>query len=285
MLAASIASGPAAVRAHGPYHAQLADCSSQIARSPDSAPLYVARGEIYRAHGDTDAALADFGVAARLDPTLTEIDFLKGRALLDGQRAQLALSYLDHFLKGHPGHAAALMLRGRALGAVGRPGDGGRDYRLGLEQLRTPTPDDYLMLSKLYGDAGQADLALGGLDAGIRRLGPVVSLELPAIELDVRARRWDAALGRLDRLTAQSPRKELWLYRRGDLAVRAGRPTEARRAFAAALDAINSLPAPARDSVAMTDLKDKIRKALSGPTASPDYGASVGRSTATPIAW
>jgi len=71
------------------------------------------------------------------------------------------------------------------------------------------------------------------LDAGMARLGPIVSLQLPAVELEVALGRTDRALARLDTLLARTA-NPAWVARRGDLLLRAGRSTEARHEYARA---------------------------------------------------
>ena len=53
------------------------------------------------------------------------------------------------------------------------------------------------------------DEALRGLDEGINQLGPVVTLQLLAIDLELRRKSYDAALTRLDLIAAESERKEM----------------------------------------------------------------------------
>jgi predicted negative regulator of RcsB-dependent stress response len=103
---------------------------------------------------------------------------------------------------------------------------------------------------------------LRGLDEGINRLGPVVTLQLAAIDLEVGRKNYEAALTRLNQIAAQSERKEAWLVRRGDILKLAGRDDEARAAFNAALLAIESLPPAHRQSRSVTALELRARLAL-----------------------
>ena len=94
------------------------------------------------------------------------------------------------------------------------------------------------------------------------RLGPVPALQMFAIELELKRGRVDAALLRLDKVAAQSPRKETSLARRGEILMQAERRNEARAAYAAALAAIEALPASARQTKAIVDLEGRVRSAL-----------------------
>ena len=86
---------------------------------------------------------------------------------------------------------------------------------------------------------------LSGLDDGIADLNQPVTLQLLAIELELRRNRHSAALVRIDSLAARSKRQETWSLRRAEVFESAGRLDEARGAYAATLEAITALQAPA----------------------------------------
>src|SRR5206468_12869435 len=104
---------------------------------------------------------------------------------------------------------------------------------------------------------------LAGLDAGIAKLGSLVVLQLSAIELELKNMNYDGALGRVDKVAAQSPRKETWLARKGEILKQAGRGEEAREAFQTALAALQTLPATRRNVPAMLELEKRLRQEIS----------------------
>ena len=81
--------------------------------------------------------------------------------------------------------------------------------------------------------AGIEQAALG-LDDGMARLGPLVTLTIEAIDCERQLQRYDAALRRLDRLTAAAGPHPQWTLQRGMILLAAGRSAEARAAFGAA---------------------------------------------------
>jgi predicted negative regulator of RcsB-dependent stress response len=96
----------------------------------------------------------------------------------------------------------------------------------------------------------------------MKKMGPLVTLQLCALDIEVKQKQYDDALKRLESITAKSPRKETWLARRGEILQEAGRKSEARQAFTAALEAMETLP-PARKNVpAMMDLQKHLREEL-----------------------
>jgi len=104
----------------------------------------------------------------------------------------------------------------------------------------------------------QVEQALRGLNDGIAKLGPIVSLQLPAIELELALGRHEAALARVDAVGAGAPRQEVWLARRGEILEQASRATDARRAYRAALLALEA----ARPTRATRELESRIQAAL-----------------------
>ena len=104
--------------------------------------------------------------------------------------------------------------------------------------------------------------ALRGLDEGIQKLGPLVTLQLFAIDVELKQKNIDGALARLDKVAEKSPRKETWLARRGEILQQAGRPEEARQAFKAALASFQTLPPTRRNVPAMLELERRLRRQL-----------------------
>ena len=66
-------------------------------------------------------------------------------------------------------------------------------------------------------------------------------------------------------MAAKSPRKETWLARKGEILLQADRTNEARTAFKAALDAMDTLPPGRRNVPAMIDLEKHLRAELEKP--------------------
>ena len=247
--------------AHEGLHEQIAAITAKIKRDPKNASLYLQRGELHRIHRDWGRAAADYDRAARLKPDLTIVDVARGKMLFESGRFPRAKFVLDRFLSQQPNHFEALTTRARVLAKLGSTADAIKDFTRAIAQ--SPEPELYLERAETtLRDEKHIDEALSGLDEGIKRLGPIVTLQLPAIELELRRQNYEGALSRLDLIAAQSERKETWLVRRGEILKLAGRDEEARAAFNAALVAIESLPPARRQSKAVTALQVRARSAL-----------------------
>jgi tetratricopeptide (TPR) repeat protein len=243
---------------------QLEDLTKQIGKQPTNAQLYLSRGDLYRAQERWDAAQADFDFACALNPAIEQVDFLRGRMYLEANWPISAKLALDRFLSKQSNHVEALVLRARALSRLESRFAASQDYTRAIQLSTEPRPDLYLERAQALSAEGEAYFkeALRGLDEGIKKLGPLVTLQLGAIDLEGKYKHYDEALARVDSIAAASPRKETWLARRGELLQQAGRNDEARAAFQSALEAINTLPAGRKNVPAMVELQTRIEGQL-----------------------
>jgi tetratricopeptide (TPR) repeat protein len=187
-------------------------------------------------------------------------------------RLKQAKKLLDRFLEKEPQHAKALVSRARTFIDLNRPLDAARDFTRALDAYgdnHRPDPSFYIERARALASAGieHLDDAVRGLDEGLERLGNPVTLQLYAIELELKRKRHDAALTRLERIATQADRQETWLVRRGEILESAGRPEEAHDAYSAALEAIQALPPSRRGNRAIHRLQSKAQAALERLTA------------------
>jgi tetratricopeptide (TPR) repeat protein len=258
--AAFTLSAALAVSAHGDLHEQIAAASRAILAHPGDAARYLARGELYRAHHEVAPALADFATALRLDPRLDAARLARARVLVEARRPAEAIADLDAFLAAHPDHADALVVRARARAAVGRGREATSDYDRALRLA--DNPDWFIERARAVRHWIGAAAALEGLDEGIARLGPLVTLTIEAIDCELPLQRYDAALRRLDRLTAAAGPHPQWMLQRGTILLAAGRTAEARAAFGATRAVIEALPPARRHTPQMAALSARAAAAL-----------------------
>ena len=262
---------PGSADAQNEVSARIQALDRQIEKEPRNAELYARRGDLRRAQAEYDAAQADFDRALALNPKLAAaLDLARGRLFLDANWPLSAKTALDRFLSQSPDHFEALIYRARALVKLEQRLAAAQDYTRALARANKPPPEVYLERAQSLMGAGAPHYqeALRGIEEGLRRLGPLITLQLYAIDLEVKLKQYDAALARLERVSASSPRKETWLARRGEILRDAGRAGEARQAFQAALAAIAQLPAAHRNTPAVAELEKRLKAALEEPAAS-----------------
>ncbi|HUR32930.1 MAG TPA: hypothetical protein VM032_03990 [Vicinamibacterales bacterium] len=262
--------------AHDAVPEQIAALSSRIAAEPTRADLYVQRSDLYRAAGDFTKARRDLDRASALAPGLFAAQFAYARLALETHQPAEAIVAASAFLSREPRHVPALLVRARAHRLLGQRAQAVADFSRAIELA--PLPDLVIERARvLQASPARLDEALDGIDDGIRRLGAVVTLELEAIEIERRLRRFDAALARVEIVAARSPRKEQWLARRAALLEDAGRATDALEAYRLAHATAESLPPHVRSSRATATLVSEIQHHIDRLTAAART-ARAGRS-------
>lgn len=264
LVSLSLAGMPRAARAHADLLLQIEEVTREIEKNSKDPELYIRRGELHRAHVDWEAAYADYEKALALNPALETIDILRGRLFVEAGWPLSARLCLDRFLLQHTNHVDALILRARALARLNLGIASGRDYDKALALSPEPGPDLFVERAQALTAEGPDYYAeaVQGLDEGLRRIGPLVTLQLYAIDLELKRGHFDGALTRIDKVAERSPRKETWLARRGEVLVQAGRRGEAADAYKAALAALQTLPPTRRNVPAMLELERRIRREI-----------------------
>lgn len=270
---------PVVCRGHRDIELQVAALTGQIAQQPANAELYFRRGELHRYHQDWALALADYDRALQRDTHLEQARLARAATVLESGQPAAARTALDAYLSAHPDDATALLLRARALAALNEYVAAAADYAASIARQPQPQPEYFIEQARTLVAAGpqHVDDALRCLDAGLAKLGAVPTLAMMAFDLELGRKNYDGALARLDKIVAGAARKEFWLERRGEVLEQAGRATEAREAYAAALSALETLPAHRRHVAAVEELEGTIRTALKRLGAPTGKGEGDGR--------
>jgi tetratricopeptide (TPR) repeat protein len=255
---------PHRVSAHADMLIQIDAATADIRKDPGNPDLYIRRGHLYREHAEFELAKTDFDIAETLSPGMQYLNFVRGKLFLEWGWPLTARGYVDRFLAGQPKHTDGLVLRARILQRLGLDRSAVSDFDLALDLSPEPGPDLFVERSQLLMNMGKDHWteALRGLDDGIKRLGSLVTLQLFAIDAEVKQQQYDGALARVDQIATRSPRKETWLARRGEILVQAGRPAEARKAYEGALAALSTLPPARRNVPAMAELSRRIQREI-----------------------
>lgn len=230
----------ALMRAHDPRNEVIDRLTARIEADPGDVDALVLRGEMYRAEQQWANAFMDWNRAEARRPDL-DLREQRARTYYELGRIELAREQLRG-VRSFDG----VLLRARVNREDGRIVAALEDY---AEAIRAPvgpkTLDCYLERAALLMDP---EAALVCLDDGIRRLGHAVQLELAAFDLEVRLKRWKAAIERLDRLEDVSPRAEAWRIKRAEVLIAAGWKRQAAKVLQGVLQRPN-LKEPLRQRV------------------------------------
>jgi tetratricopeptide (TPR) repeat protein len=251
---------------HAGTHEQIEVLSRRIEQAPGEVTLYLKRAELYRQHALLPEAEADCEKFLDLGGNAAEGLLCLARIRLDRDHLAEAMILLNQVLENRA-LIPAFLLRAEANGRMKKPKAAADDYERAIQLFEAPyhaQPDVYVAQALARVDAKQIDEAIAGLERGMKRVGPVISLQQAALDIEREQGRWTAALRRVDGILTDAPRKEEWLALRGELLMELDRPEEAQAAFADALKAIDALPSSRRAVDAMVELRGRVEVGLFG---------------------
>ena len=254
---------------HGDRGEYIADLDARIEAQPDAVSLLLERAEAHRRLGHRQQALADLERVLLISPGHHRVQYLLGLTHLDGGAFNAAESALRRFLETHPDSPTCRTALAQALAGQGRHLEAAREYDLAIAVQPTPVPDHFLARAKAYRAAGGPHLAraVEGLDDGMRTIGPLITLQKLAIEMELARGNHAAALSRIDDVLARSERKETWLVSKAKVLAAAGHHRQAKDTFSLAREALGSLPHRIRSSPAMIALAETISSNLDKATS------------------
>lgn len=240
-----------------------------VAAKPDDPELLIHQGHLREEARDWDGALVSFAHALAHGGDPDVVAAARAHAFLEAGFPRTAMLEYDTLLAKRPDAFEVLFERGRAQLALGQMDAADQDFTRAITGMRAPRPEHIIVHAQGWLKVGKQAEALRALDGGMTRVGPLPSLQLTAIDLDVELKRYDSALARLDLLLRQTPTNEAWIARRADVLQRAGRTAEARAESVRALQQIESRP-PQRRSQATRELADRLRSQIGQETATKE---------------
>ena len=254
---------------HGDRSEHLARLDAQIEANPDSVRDLLERAEAHRRLGHYDESLADLDRVLAIDPGNRQVHYLRGLTHVDHGEPSKAEASLRRYIGSKPDSPSAHAALAETLTQQGRHPEAGDAYTHAIAVQPTPIPDHFIARAKAYRTAGNQflDLALKGLDEGMSSMGPLVTLQGLAIEIELDRGNHAGAIVRIDNVLANAPRKETWLVRKGSVLASIGHEDEAFDAFQLAKATLESLPPRVRSSPAMIALRERIAIHLDKDTA------------------
>src|SRR5262245_34122043 len=259
--AIALALAPARAFAHAGLDALDATTQEELVRHPESPAAHLARARVLEQKGEWDAALEEIDVAATRGADPDVVGEARAMVYLAAGFPRMAKVELDRVLVRRPDLWDLVFARGRAWLAIGDAEAAARDFGDAIAKGKHPTPEQVIARRDALLSLGKKDDALRALDAGMARVGHVVTLELPAIDLEMELGRHDAALARIDALSRTAAPNPIWIARRGEILEKAGRPAEARAEYEKALALLAQRSQGRRGSL-FTDLQHRLETAV-----------------------
>ncbi|MCH6561536.1 MAG: tetratricopeptide repeat protein [Myxococcales bacterium] len=260
-IAVTLAAFAPSVEAHPDIAEKEAFIEQALQESPADPTLHLQRALIQRQRARWDEAAASYLRAAALGADRDQVGVALAQVFLDAGWPKTAEMQVQQVLHRRPENAQALITRAHVRRALGKPQGAAADFERGVGRLVHPEPGLVQQAMNAQLAADRPEVALQIADEAMQKIGIVVSVQLPAIEIELELGRLEAALARIDALLLQAPRHELWLAQRGEILEGAGRVAEARATYEHILSLIQERP-PRRRSEKIAALERRLRAKL-----------------------
>lgn len=271
LLVLSTAMPPLPATAHGFLHERIGEMDRLVESQSDKAEPFLRRAELYREHGDFEAALADISRASKREPEVARVDLHRAKVYLDqGQldaAAEATVRFLDRTqMEKNAQHLfpRAYLLFAEIAERKGKPLEAAGHIGKAITESERPAPTLFLKQSSVLANAGpeHADAAIEVLEAGMRKLGPLSVLQQRALELELARRDKKAALLRIETMIAAVPSNPGYLREKGRILEMTGKDKQAHSAYILALGVLNRTLAARRNSSAFVALRRDLEEAI-----------------------
>lgn len=262
LVSTTICLYPLSSHGHGETLIQIGNLTQQIeGATTNKGTLYLHRGQLFREHKDWDRAEADFERAIEFGANRSDVNLNRARLCIDkGELEQARELFNSSIAESQNGEA--YFERGQLWLKFESSTNAINDMAKALSLLKHPEPNHYTELAAVLVQNGERKRALDVLDSGIRKFGPLPSLQSDAVDIEISLNNLDSAVTRVDSTMKIVDRKEHWHARKGGILLRANRLPEAQKAFTASLRAIDLLPPVLKQSPAMLQLQAELRRQL-----------------------
>ncbi|RTR37897.1 tetratricopeptide repeat protein [Shewanella canadensis] len=233
----------------------------------DDAHLYLQRGELHGENRHWELAWRDFQSALKNthdDNLRLDIWFYMGRMRLQAGMPDEAKILLSKVIALDPRYKSARLNLARTYLAL-------EEYDLATDEmdsfmslLNRPTPDQFIeraMMAKSIEIEGLSK-AIEGLNDGIDRLGPIVTLIELLVDSYLEQDETQLALSAIERLPGSVKALPRWQLKKGDIYYLQMRFVDAQAAYQNGLNTINTMPTHRQLMPAVQALKNQLEGKL-----------------------
>ena len=242
--------------AHGDLHEQIERTSKRIEKQPDNAELYLKRGQLYAQHDEFENARKDFLKARELNPDLTITDLLLAKVYAENQKPYEALPYSNTFLKNHPNDANGLIIRAGIFQQLKNNDAAKADLEKAFDNIESPNPGHFIAIAEAH--HSDFETALNWLQKGQKKFGFDIVLKEKEVEILVENRKYDRAILTVNEILERLPRKEIWLFEKGEIYEKAQNQEAALTNYKMALKAVQDLPKRIQGTRKMMELEARV---------------------------
>lgn len=251
--------------AHGELHERIKVVSEEIKTFPDSAFLYLKRGELYFLHEDFQKSIMDFDSCTILgldDPRL-HLGFANSYGEIG--KYHTAIEHLDKILTNNKLDVNALRLKGQLLYESGQYLKAAHNFEKVIFNAKKSFPELYIEASFAWENSNDVNALLKASESiimGIEKLGDLLVFYNRLVEIHLKSKDYTSALIYQSKILHISNRKEKAYYKRALIHIENGDSTAAKQDLEMASYAIENLPNRIKKNKAMLNLIANIEQLI-----------------------
>lgn len=253
------------IKAHGDLDQRILELTILIDAHPDSASLYYHRGKLRFQHEEYQAAIDDINISIAKGYEDESRDIYLAKSLYKLDKYQDALTKLNLFLKDDPNNVVALNLKGRIFYAQNKFVESALAFEDVIELSIRSLPENYLEAARSWTKSSHPekyDKAINILELGLKKLGPIITIQNALIELHLSNEYGEKAIATQLAIIEKTNRKESAYFKLAEIYSLLKETENAKSAAESALYHLNKLPNRIRSNSAMKALKNDINQLI-----------------------
>jgi len=253
------------VYGHGDLHERIVAITNEIKSQPDSALLYLKRGELLYQHIDYKKSIKDFKTCSRLGYQSPRLNLGFARAYEGRDKLKKAEASLQKILAKDARDVRALRLLGRILFKMERYEEAAICYEKVIQYADITFTENYMEASVAWDKSENAEGSQNAIEVikkGIGTLGELIVFYDRLVELSRKSQDYQTAIFYQNKLIELSNRKERVYYQRAQIFLEKGDTIAAKADLKLASEAIEKLPARLKNIKSIKELESDIHTLL-----------------------
>lgn len=250
---------------HGDIHNRIAAVTEEIKIAPDSAFLFIKRGELKYQHEKYKSSIKDFKAAYKLRYISVRLDLDLARSYFKMNRYKKATKYADKVLQQNSDHVLAHRLKGQIFFAQKKYHQSANSYEKVIHFAAKAFPENYIEASISWEKANNPEANLKAeaiIQQGISDLGDIPSLYTRLIQLYNNRNDLSGIIAIQSSLIESANRKEFALYERAQTFIKMKKNVLAVTDLITAQNSIEKLNQRVKNKKNTVALASKIKNQL-----------------------
>lgn len=253
------------VFSHGDLDQRIQEKTNQITLNPFNKELYLERGELYVLHEAYNEAKTDFSFCLTHDFINTRVYLGMSQSLLFLNQADSALIFVEIVLGKEENNFSALELKGTILSRLDNFCEAARTLDQLLSRALYPSPSLFLEASADWASCSEKEnqqKSIEVLEAGIKRIGGITSMQKQLISLYKNSEQYDDAILLQTTMINQSDIKIKPYYERALLYIEMHAQDKALSDLNTARSLLDELPPQKKGLPSMESMRQEITALL-----------------------